>query len=39
MIVIYENPVTKSRAVTLFDGWRLCAGEFGNTSLIQVLLQ
>ncbi|SEB06890.1 Por secretion system C-terminal sorting domain-containing protein [Flavobacterium gillisiae] len=37
MIVIYENPVMKSRAVTLFDGYAYVngtlnsnAGEFGN---------
>lgn len=36
MVVIYENPVMKSRAVTLFDGYayvngqRTGGGEFGN---------
>jgi hypothetical protein len=31
MIVIYENPVMKSRAVTLFDGYAYVnSGEFGN---------
>ena len=31
MIVIYENPIMKSRAVTLFDGYaNVNSGEFGN---------
>jgi hypothetical protein len=37
MIVIYENPVMKSRAVTLFDGYAYVSSE--NLKHSQVLLQ
>ncbi|MEZ7503739.1 LamG-like jellyroll fold domain-containing protein [Flavobacterium sp. Arc2] len=34
MIVIYENPVMKSRAVTLFDGYaNVNSNEYGNISI------
>jgi hypothetical protein len=37
MIVIYENPVMKSRAVTLFDGYAYVLENL-ETFLFQVLL-